>query len=120
MEAEGYKSLKIWQTGIEIALLSYQITKSFPSSEKFGLTSQINRCSVSIPANIAEGYGRNSNKEFIQFLYIALGSCNELDTHIIISRELGLVGNSEFNLINGLRLKVARMICAFITKRKAI
>jgi len=88
----SHKDLKVWQKGIELVKVIYDITKTFPSNEQFGLTSQIRRCSVSIPSNIAEGCGRNSDKELIHFLYIALGSASELETQIIISQELGFFG----------------------------
>lgn len=70
-----YKKLKVWNDAIELVTDIYLITKTFPDSEKYGLVSQINRCAVSIPSNIAEGAGRNSNGEFRQFLGIANGSC---------------------------------------------
>jgi four helix bundle protein len=81
----GYKNLEIWKESIELAKLCYTITQHFPGDEKFGMVSQINRCSVSISTNIAEGYGRKTNKDFIHFLHIALGSCNELDTLFTIA-----------------------------------
>ncbi len=71
---KSFKDLKIWQKGIEIVKDVYDITKSFPKEELYGLTSQMRRCAVSIPSNIAEGFKRYHNKEFKQFLYITLGS----------------------------------------------
>ena len=115
---EGYKSLKVWQCGIELALLCYKVTSKFPQKEIYGLVSQIIRSAASIPANIAEGYGRNTNKELIQFLYISLGSCNELDTHLIIARKLNYLSIEEFEQVNDLRTKTARMLAALIKSRK--
>ena len=70
-----FKELKVWQKAVEVVTQIYQMTNSFPREEQFGIISQIRRCSVSIPSNIAEGCGRKSNKEFYNFLGIALGSC---------------------------------------------
>lgn len=86
----NFRELKIWQEALEIAKLTYKLTKSFPSSEMYGFTSQMNRAAVSIPSNIAEGAGRNGNKEFTQFLNIAIGSCFELETQIILAFEFDL------------------------------
>jgi four helix bundle protein len=83
-----YKELKLWQKSIDLVTNIYLSTCSFPDSEKFGLISQINRAAVSIPSNIAEGAGRNSDKEFIQFLSIAQASSFELETQLIISKNL--------------------------------
>ncbi|MBO3699462.1 four helix bundle protein [Roseivirga sp. E12] len=86
-----YKELEVWKKSIALTKRIYLITSSFPSEEKFGLKSQINRAAVSIASNIAEGAGRNSNKEFNQFLGIAIGSMHEVETQIIISFEVGFI-----------------------------
>lgn len=83
-----HKDLKVWQRSLEFVTVIYTLTNNFPQSEKFGLTNQIRRSAVSIPSNIAEGSARNHDKEFIQFLYIALSSASELDTQIRISVNL--------------------------------
>ena len=83
-----HKDLDIWRLGIELVKEVYLLTDTFPVSEKFGLSSQIQRCAVSIPSNIAEGAARQGRKEYIQFLYIALGSLSELETQIIIAKEI--------------------------------
>ncbi|WP_395625635.1 four helix bundle protein [Daejeonella sp.] len=83
-----YKELKLWQKSIDLVTSIYLSTRSFPSVEKFGLVSQINRAAVSIPSNIAEGAGRNSDKEFLHFLSIAQASSYELETQLIISKNL--------------------------------
>lgn len=85
------KELKIWNKAIELATEVYAVTANFPMEEKFGLTSQIRRSAVSVPSNIAEGAGRNSNKEFCQFLGISNGSSYELQTQLIISNNLQLI-----------------------------
>ena len=91
------KELKIWQKAIDLAVDVYKATVSFPPDERFGLTSQIRRAAVSIPSNIAEGAGRNSNKEFCNFLGIANGSSYELQTQIVISNKLGLLKDDVLN-----------------------
>jgi len=83
-----FKDLRIWQKSIEIVSDIYILTKKFPKEELYGLTSQIRRSAISIPSNIAEGFRRYHNKEYKQFLYIALGSCAELETQIAIARML--------------------------------
>jgi four helix bundle protein len=88
---KNYKELEVWQKGIDLAIQIYQLAKMFPSEEKFGLASQIQRAATSIPANIAEGWGRGSTKEYIQFLRIARASLMELETHSIIAKKLGYI-----------------------------
>src|SRR3989339_467371 len=93
MEQKGYKSrsyreLEVWKLSIDFVKKVYQVTHNFPDSEKFGLINQIRRAAVSIPSNIAEGQGRNSTKEFRQFLAISLGSLAELETQLIIAKEI--------------------------------
>ena len=93
------KELKIWNKAIELAVDVYKATSSFPTDERFGLISQSRRAAVSIPSNIAEGAGRNSKKEFSNFLGIANGSSYELQTQLVISNKLNLLGDE---LLNGL------------------
>ena len=90
-----YKELKVWQKAISLVKSMYDLCSSFPREERYALTDQIKRSAVSIPANIAEGSGRNTPKEFVQFLYISLGSACELETHLIISRQVGLTKEIE-------------------------
>lgn len=87
----GYQDLRVWQEGRRLVKAVYLLTSSYPADEKFGLVSQIRRAAISIPANIAEGYGRNSSGANNQFLRIAKGSVNELETLLIISGDLGLI-----------------------------
>jgi len=87
------KELKIWNKAIELSVAVYKATTNFPKEEIYGLTSQIRKCAISIPSNISEGVGRNSNKEFIHFLGIANGSCYELQTQLIISNKLNLIND---------------------------
>jgi four helix bundle protein len=91
-----HKELKVWQESIEFVSLVYSYTKKFPKEEVYGITSQLNRASVSIAANIAEGAGRNSNKEFVQFLSIAMGSSAEVETLLIISEKQGYISKDNY------------------------
>jgi len=86
------KELKIWSKAIELATDVYEVTADFPKEERYGLTSQIRRSAISVPSNIAEGAGRNTNNEFCHFLGISNGSSYELQTQLIISRNLNLLG----------------------------
>jgi four helix bundle protein len=87
---ESYRDLRVWQDAMQLAEACYRLTATFPREEAFGLTSQIRRASTSIPANIAEGYGRNSKGAYAQFLKVAQGSLKELETHLILSERLAL------------------------------
>jgi len=92
-----HKDLDIWKLGIELVEDIYKLCKIYPNEEKFGIVSQIKRASVSIPSNIAEGSARNSQKEFIQFCYIALGSLSEIETQLIISKKLNFISDNTLN-----------------------
>jgi len=87
----SYKEQFIWKRAVQLAVNCYQTTRLFPPAELYSLTSQIRRSSVSVASNIAEGYGRRSKQEYIQFLHVALGSLRELDTQLIIAKEVDLV-----------------------------
>jgi four helix bundle protein len=108
--------LLIWQKSIFLSHKIYEITKKFPDDEKFGLISQIRRCAVSVPSNIAEGYGRMSNKSFSSFLKIALGSLYELETQLVISKNAGFY--REEKDLKVLILEIKRMIYSLIKKIK--
>lgn len=84
----SYRELKVWREGVSLVKACYLLTRSFPRDELFGLTSQIRRSAVSIPANIAEGYGRGSRKDYVRHLVIAQGSLKELETHLIVAAEV--------------------------------
>jgi four helix bundle protein len=110
------KELKIWNKALELSVRVYEVTASFPKEEVYGLTSQIRRSAVSIPSNISEGAGRNSNKEFIHFLGIANGSCYELQTQLIISNKLNLITNETLqNLLNEIE-EIQKMSYTFKNK----
>jgi four helix bundle protein len=87
---QSYRDLRVWQEAMSLAEMCYRFTQAFPREEQFGLTSQIRRAAVSIPANIAEGYGREQTGSYVQFLRIAQGSCKEVETHLLLAaRVLG-------------------------------
>jgi four helix bundle protein len=94
-----FKDLHIWQDGMRMVTLIYHTARTFPSSEKFGLCSQITRSAISVPSNIAEGCSRNSNTELIRFLEISLGSCFELETQIEISKNMKFIPEQEADQI---------------------
>ena len=90
-----HKDLDVWKESMNLAKEVYKLTERFPREEIFGLTSQMRRAAVSIPSNIAEGAARKSDKEFIQFLHVSLGSLAEVETQLLLSRELGFLKNEE-------------------------
>src|ERR1700745_3906727 len=96
MEIQGhpvkdFHELKVWQKGHPLTLAVYQITAAFPREELYGLPSQLRRCSASVPANLAEGCGRNGDAEFARFCSIAMGSASELEYHLLLARDLKLI-----------------------------
>lgn len=107
-----HKDLKVWQKSMDLVVTIYQVSSNFPSGEKYGLTSQMRRSAVSIPSNISEGAARNSTKEYIRFLYIALGSLSELETQLMIANRLEQLNNRLDEEITELR----KMLIALIKK----
>src|SRR5690606_4748502 len=93
----NFKELKVWQLSIAFSKLVFEIIKDFPSEHKFGIANQLIRCSVSIPSNITEGCGRKSDQQCSQFVSISLGSAFEIETHIIIAKEVKLITEERFN-----------------------
>jgi len=92
---KNFRDLKVWQSGKEIALKVYALSSRFPKEEAYGISSQMRRAAVAIPSNIAEGFNRYHNKEYRQFLYVALGSCAELETQIEICSNLGYLMSTD-------------------------
>ncbi len=113
-----HKNLRVWNESMELAKKVYQLTASFPREELFGLVSQMRRCAVSIPSNIAEGYGRGTNAELVHFLYISLGSSNELDSQLELSRRFSYITDEDFVLVDSLNNSVNKMIQSLIYVRK--
>ena len=112
-----HKQLDVWQAAMRFVSALYRLTKQFPSDERFGLTNQIQRASVSIPSNIAEGSARHGNKEYVQFLYIALGSAAEVETQLLIARDLGYVDSID-DLYNDVQ-SIKRMLLGLIKSKQA-
>ncbi len=112
----GHREQYIWKRGVKMAINCYKITQNFPNSELYGLTSQIRRSCVSVPSNIAEGYGRTSKAEYIRFLRIALGSLRELDTQLIIAKAVNLAKPELFSPIIKEVDELQRLIIATIHK----
>lgn len=111
---KNYEELKVWQKSYQLCLDVYKVTKSFPKEEKYGLTSQVRRAAVSVPSNIAEGYGRKTTPEYIHALYIAYGSNCELATQIQLSCDLGHIKTEHVNRLQGSVREVERMLKALI------
>jgi four helix bundle protein len=112
-DMHNFKELKVWKFGIELSKLIFETTREFPSEHKFGIANQMFRCAVSIPSNIAEGCGRKSDKELKQFISISLGSAFELDTQIVISKEVGLISTEQFNLLQIKIIEIQKMLNGF-------
>jgi four helix bundle protein len=92
LSAKSFRDLRVWQLGKALVLDTYRVTQEFPRDERFGLVAQLRRAAVSIPSNIAEGFNRHHRKEYRQFLFVALGSCGELETQVEVAHELGYIG----------------------------
>lgn len=114
MDSPNYERLTVWQDGMELVKIVYKITSRFPGNEIHGLTSQIRRAAVSIPANIAEGHGRSTKKDFRQFLYISKGSLQELNTLIQVARSMDYIKQAEFEDIKSRLLSLVKRLSALI------
>jgi len=114
----NFKKLNIWVNAMSLAKDMYLLTSNFPKEEKFGLVSQINRCCVSVPSNIAEGSSRSSNKEFSHFIKIALGSLFELETQVILSSEFKMINDQDSNIILDKISTLQKMLNGFLTTLK--
>ena len=115
---KSHKDLDVWKEAIELAKTVYLVTQAYPKEEMFGLVSQMRRAAVSIASNIAEGAARQGNKEFLQFLYIAIGSASELDTQIEISKAARIGDNEKLSALQDSVNRVARMIQGLIRSIK--
>lgn len=114
MQVDSYQDLIVWQKGMDLAERCYRVTKGFPKDELFGMTSQIRRASASIPANIAEGWGREGTREYIQFLRVAQGSLKELETHLILCQRVGLLSEAQAPSLLALCAEVGKMTRSLI------
>lgn len=117
---KSYKELIVWQKSIQLVTKIYLLTRDFPKSEQYGLVSQMRRSAISIPSNIAEGYGRKSSKEYSQFYSIAYGSGMELETQLIITKELSLAKSQQIEPIENLLVEVLKMLNTMIAKMKEL
>ena len=111
----NFKNIKVWQKSVDLAVKVYHITKEFPSEEKYGMTSQMRRASVSIPSNIAEGTAKSTSKSFVNSLDISLGESYELETQAIIANLVGLLDKEQFTSLESDISEVQRMINGFIS-----
>jgi len=112
----SYKEQFIWKKAVDLSVRCYKLTEYFPKSEIYGMTSQIRRSSVSVPSNIAEGYGRKTQKEYLHFLHIALGSLRELDTQLIISLRVELAKPSYIESVLKDADEMQRLLVSTINK----
>jgi four helix bundle protein len=115
----NYKELEIWKASLAICTPIYRLTKSFPDDEKFGLVSQIRRATVTVPSNIAEGSSRNSDKDFVRFLEYSLGSCREIETQILIAKDLEYANSESVAIILKELYRIMVMINNFIKKLRS-
>jgi len=115
---QSYRKLQVWQKSHQIVLNVYRLTLAFPNDERFGLTSQIRRCAVSIPSNIAEGSARGSDADYARFLHIALGSVTELDYQLLLANDLAFIKNDEYEIIAREIDEIGKMLNGFIKRLK--
>lgn len=115
---KSYKDLIVWQKSYELSLLIYKLTRNFPKEEIYGLVSQMRRCAVSIPSNIVEGYARQRKLEYVQFLQISFASGAELETQLLIAKDLKYLSSQDFEESNGLLQEVMKMLNSLIRKIK--
>ena len=113
-----WKELDVWKESHELVLQIYKITSSFPNEEKYGIISQLRRCSSSMPANIVEGQSRNSTKEYLQFLYNARGSLEETRYFILLSKDLKYISEKELKELEPKFIKVSKMLNGLIKALK--
>jgi len=115
-KVESYQDLQVWQKSMDLVLECYRVTQRFPSNEQFGLTAQLKRAAVSVPANIAEGFGRWHRKEFVRFLLTANGSLKGVETHLIISQRLGFLQKADLETTLGLSQEIGKMLASLRQK----
>jgi len=113
-----HKQLRAWQLAMEIAQIVYQTSKAFPSEEKFGLVNQMRRAAVSVASNIAEGAGRQTTKEFVQFLHIAQGSLSELDTQLELAHKIGYLTLESWQTIDAMLEEEDKILSGLIRVKK--
>jgi len=119
MALRSYRDLRVWQEGMALAEVCYDLTRRFPKEELFGLTSQIRRAASSIPANIAEGYGRAGRREYLQFLHVAQGSLKELETHLLLAARVRCCKETDVDPLLQHTETVGKMLAALIRKLRS-
>ena len=115
---ETHKDLRVWQQSIEMVTSIYKITKAFPKDEIFGLVSQMHRAAVSVPSNIAEGYARGSDREKLHFLRISSGSMSEIETQLMLSLNLGYIGQDAYDILSEQITSVWKQLNSLISSVK--
>ena len=118
-EIRSYRDLRIWQSGMDLAEQCYLSTRLFPKEELFGLTSQIRRAATSVPANIAEGHGRELSRSFVQYLRIAQGSLKELETHLMLATRVGYLDDTAQDELLARTEEIGKMIRSLIRNLQA-
>jgi len=118
MQIKTYRDLLVWQKSMALVTEVYKLSKLFPDEEDYGLTSQMRRCAVSIPSNIAEGYGRNSTSDYVRFLRVASGSLYELQTQAEIALNLRYLKKSDFDKLYESSREIERMLSSLVRKLK--
>ncbi len=116
---QDYRKLKVWQKAHQLALAVYEATARFPREEVYGLTNQIRRAASSVPSNIVEGCGRGTNAELMRFLYIALGSANEVEYQLLLARDLAFLQPEVHDRLSSDTVEVKRMLSALIVKLRS-
>ncbi|PWU07770.1 MAG: diversity-generating retroelement protein bAvd family protein [Terriglobia bacterium] len=116
---KDFHELKVWQKSHQLTLAVYQTTTAFPREQLYGLTSQLRRCSASIPANLAEGCGRNGDAEFARFCSIAMGSASKLEYHLLLAKDLKLIKPKEHAELSQRTIELKRMLTALFQRLKA-
>jgi four helix bundle protein len=111
-----FREIKVWEKAHLLTLEIYKVTATFPREETYGLTSQLRRSAASIPANIAEGFGRGGNTELARFLQIAMGSACEVEYHVLLAKDLNLLSKTIYHDLNGHTVEVKRMLASLLLK----
>lgn len=118
-EIKSYRDLVAWQLAVDLSLLVYELTRTFPDTERFGLTSQIRRASVSVASNVAEGYGRGTTSDYQRFLRMARGSLYEVETQMVIAARLGYLGRDRFEQYEAKSNECSRVLAGLLRSIEA-
>jgi four helix bundle protein len=116
---KDFRQLKVWEKSHQLALAIYKVTAKFPKEEIYGLTSQVRRASMSIPTNIAEGCGRNTDADFARFLQMAMGSASETEYQLLLSLDLGFLNKEQYDKLNTDVTEVKRMLASLLKTLRA-